>query len=307
MQQSKIENSPLPISQPNGFPGLPSGWITEQENYSCSTGAHSIGALLFRRENWSNSRALVILHGMGEHGGRYLHVPHFLQSQVSAVFCPDKQGHGRSTGVRGHVRNFDDLADDAALAVRRLHERLMKQFGTSEIHVLGHSLGGHVAIRMARKYPDLPIRSLTVSAPFLGLRDVPAVKKAAALALSRVWGSLPLDTGLAVEKLSRDPAVVKHYSDDPMNHGKMTPRFFRELLAAFDDTMNNRAGLHVPLLILLPTGDQVVNGEKTTLFFHALEHRDKLLKTYPGFFHESLNELGKEQVFADIAAWIQSH
>ncbi|MGW8370425.1 MAG: alpha/beta fold hydrolase, partial [Gammaproteobacteria bacterium] len=111
----------------------------------------------------------MIFHGLGEHGGRYAHVPHYVQGCVSRVVCHDHRGHGRSEGRRGHVNRFDDFADDAAQAVMRLDERLRHECGRSEIHVLGHSMGGLITLRMLLAHPGLAIASATVSSPALGV------------------------------------------------------------------------------------------------------------------------------------------
>ncbi len=310
-QQSNLVLGSLGIRQPKGFQGLPSGWVSEWETFAASSGGLNLfGAYHHRQllDREQRHRLLVILHGMGEHGGRYLHAPHFLQSKVDGVYCVDHRGHGRSEGIRGHVEKFDELAEDGALLVRRLNEQLLKKFGKSEIHLFGHSLGGHIALRMLFLTPDLPLCSATVSAPFLGIKArVPTVKKLAAIGLSRVWGSLQLDTELDVNTLSHDPEVIDAYLHDRLVHSKMTPRFFTEMLAAMDDTLSRETGIELPLQMAVPLQDGLVDAEKSLRFFRQLKHRDKQLKTYPTFFHEPVNEIGKEQVFDDIGSWIEAH
>ncbi len=233
---------------------------------------------------------------------------HFVREGVDHVLIVDHRGHGRSEGLRGHLDRFDQLSDDAALAVRRLDEKLRKRFGSAEIHLLGHSLGGHVALRMLLAHPDLPLRSATLSAPFLGIKaKVPIVKKAIAVALARVWGSLQLDTEPDVSALSHDKSVCESYAADRLVHSKMTPRFYMQLRAAMADTLGRQDGILTPLQILVPMQDPIVDPELTLRFFRDLKHREKQLRTYAGFFHEPMNEIGKEQVFEDIVAWIRSH
>lgn len=262
--------------------------------------------LIQHREPWKSPRALIVLHGMGEHCGRYFQLPKYLGEEVDAVFAYDHRGHGRSEGLRGHVERFDELVDDAALAIRRLDERLKTRFGQSEIHLLGHSLGGHVALRTLLEHPDLPIRSAIVSAPFLGVKArVPFSKRLAAGVLSKVWGSLQISTELDAAGLSRDPEVVRAYRDDRLVHDKMTPRFYEEMKAAMADTLSRRSGIPVPILFLVPLEDQIVDSQITLEYYRELKHRDKLLKTYPGFYHEPMNDVGREQVFQDIAEFIR--
>ena len=296
------------IEQPKGFPPLPSGWLSETETFPSHSGAVQMSALVLRKEPWAGPRLLLVIHGMGEHSGRYRHVPYYLANDLDAVYIPDLQGHGRSGGIRGHIERFDDLIDDLAMIVRQLDARLRNRFGKSEIHVLGHSLGGHLLLRLLLLYPDLPIQSATASAPFLGIKDpVPAAKKAAVQVLAKFCKSVKLNTGLDVRALSRDQEVCKNYLKDPLNHPKMTPAFFRELLWAFGDTLRRDKGIQVPLQLLIPLADRIVDAECAFRFFNNLELPEKRIKTYPGFYHEPLNEIGKEQVFDDLRSWIQEH
>lgn len=293
--------------QPKGFPSIPPNWVSEWETFPSSDGKLQLFSSLHRREPWSGPRLLVILHGMGEHGGRYLHFPHYLQNTVDAVCCLDHRGHGRSEGLRGHVDSFDLLADDAALAISRIDHMLKKRFGRSEIHLLGHSMGGLVALRALIKH-HLPLASAAVSAPLLGIKvHTPVVKKYAGILLSRLWGSLHMSTELDANVLSHDPDVVEAYTSDRLVHNKITPKFFTELTGAMRDTLKRPSELMTPLQLILPLSDQVVDSEVSLEFFQRLNLKDQQLKTYPSFFHESFNEIGKEQVFEDFSAWIKNH
>jgi alpha-beta hydrolase superfamily lysophospholipase len=206
------------------------------------------------------------------------------------------------------VENFDLYVDDAALAILRLDEMLKKQFGKSEIHLLGHSMGGLIALRTLFKHRTLPIVSATVSAPLLGLAmRVPPVKKWAAFGLSKVWGSVHMNSELDAKWVSHDQEVVEAYKVDRLVHQKVTPSFFVALLQAMSDTTKRDTGINIPLQMLVPLQDKIVDSNASLHFFRALKLRDKLLKTYSGFFHEPFNEIGKEQVFEDLVVWIKNH
>lgn len=296
------------VLQPRGFPGLPDDWTSEWETFSSADSELQLFLASYHPKNWTSHKVLLIFHGLGEHGGRYLHFPHYLKNDVGAIFCLDHRGHGRSEGLRGHVPHFDRFADDAALAVRRVDEILRKRFGRAEIHVLGHSMGGLIALRMMFLHPNLPVKSLTVSAPLLGVKvELPWVKRAAAHLLSRVWGSLHMASEIDARVLSHDAEVAEAYNSDRLVHKKGTPRFYTELLTAISDTARRDSGIEVPLQMLVPLQDQVVDPETSLAFFRNLKHREKQLRSYPGFFHESFNEVGKEQAFEDLRAWINTH
>lgn len=294
--------------QPRGFPSLPEDWTSDWETFPSSDGSLQLFSVLHHKKDWKGKRTLVVLHGLGEHSGRYLHFPHFTHSAVDAVYGLDHRGHGRSEGARGHVDRFDLYADDVALAIARLHETLKKRFGHSEIHALGHSMGGLILLRSLFLHPSLPIHSVSVSAPLLRIKaNVPVVKKTAALVLSRVWGSLHMTSELNPNHLSHDKEVVETYVKDRLVHKKLTPRFFTELLAAMEDTLKRDSGISLPLQMLIPLQDEIVDPEAGLQFYRGLKNRVKLVKTYPGFFHEPFNEIGKEQVFEDVVSWIKTH
>ncbi len=295
--------------QPKGFPGLPSGWKTQWETIHGVCGKLRIFSLdHFQAEPHEGHRALVVFHGQGEHGGRYLHFPHFLKNEVDHVTCVDHRGHGRSEGVRGHVEAFDHYVSDAAMVVQRLHEKLMAQHGKAEIHVFGHSMGGLITLRLLFLHSQLPIQSAIISAPLLGLKlEVPIVKRIAGHALSKIWGSLQMETGLDHRKLSRDPAVQSIYTQDRLIHSKATSRFFVEMLAAMQDTVGRDHGISQPVLALIPTADEIVDSVVTENFFKSLKLSDKKIRKLDGYLHESFNDIGKEAVFEEMSHWIAQH
>jgi alpha-beta hydrolase superfamily lysophospholipase len=301
---------------PEGFPAPPSDWVYDAFSREASDGKTQLfGYVCSRGESFGVKgkegahRALFVIHGMGEHGGRYLPFASWLSGAVDSLIAFDHRGHGRSDGSRGHVGVFDDLVDDAAALIRWLHERLVAKHGKSEIHLFGHSLGGQVALRVLFFHPDLPLASATISAPLLGIRaEVPAAKLWSARLLSRArLGWLQMDTGLETSRLSRDPEVVRAYERDRLVHSKMTPRFFAQLTRAMRDTCSRRLEIFPPVLFQVPLGDAIVDPDKAIEFFNTLNAKNKELKTYPGFYHEGFHEPGKERFLADLSEFIRAH
>lgn len=294
---------------PEGFPGLPEGWVSHPETFPTHEGGARLFGVLHEDSSWRNGpKLLLVLHGLGEHGGRYAHFPHYLRDTLSAVYTYDHRGHGRSEGLRGHAEKLDDLVQDAASVIERWDEKLRSKHGSSEIHLLGHSMGGLIALRLLLSKKGLPLRSATLSAPFLGLgTKMNPIKQAGAQALARIWGTLQLPTNLDAGGVSRDPKVVRAYLDDRLVHDRMTPKFFSEIMAAISETRAQRRGIEVPCQFLVPLQDRLVDAEATFAFARGLELKDKLVKSYPEFFHESFNETEKEIAFEDLRSWIQVH
>lgn len=298
------------VIQPRGFPGLPKDWVSEWETFPSADGRVQLFGVMHHHKDWAKDprgRVLIVFHGLHEHGGRYLHFPHYLQNTVNAVYCMDHRGHGRSEGLRCHIDSFQQYTDDCATAIRRVESSVRKRFGKSEVHVFAHSLGGLIALRTAFLFKDLPIRSLATSSPLLGIQvKVPFAKRAAARALSKFWGSLHMATEVNSKDLSHDPEVGITFEADRLVAKKATPRLFTEMTDAIADTVRRQSGFEYPLLFQIALQDHIVDPECAMSFYKNLQSPHKQLKTYPGFYHEIYNELGKDQVFEDLKAWIAS-
>jgi alpha-beta hydrolase superfamily lysophospholipase len=307
-----IQKSEFGNIQPTGFPGLPENWVSDWETFPSSDQSVQLFQTIHRRKDLAPSaspvRALLIVHGLGEHGGRYLHAPHYLKDTVDVVYCLDQRGHGRSEGLRGHCDRFTQFTDDLMTAISRMHEELTHKYGKAEIHVLGHSLGGLVVLRTHFLNPTLPVKSVAVTSPLLGIKvKIPFLKRLAGNALSNIWGTLQLPNVVDPSVLSHDPAVKVAYVADRLVHNKVTPRFFSEMQMAIADTAQRDAGFAYPLQMQISAQDHIVDPEVSQKFFRNLKIRDKQLKVYPAFFHECLNEVDKEKTFEDLASWIKSH
>lgn len=305
------------MPRPEGFPGLPAGWESEWETFPASCGSLQLFSVTHHRDPWDadgrGPSALICFHGHGEHGGRYLHFPHYVKDAVNSVICPDWRGHGRSEGLRGHADKFGLMVEDGAMIIRRVDEQLRRRFGRSDIHLLAHSMGGLIALQMMLEHPTLPIRSVTISAPLLGLAlEVPAVKKTAGRMLSVLWGSLQMASGLDPVKISHDPAVREAYFKDRLVHSKITPALFFGMEKAMAGVCKRGEGIHPPVQFLIPLQDQIVDPQVALDFARALRHPDKKIRTYEGYYHESFNEGGqanvnKERAFEDLVSWISNH
>ena len=298
---SGFERNYYGVKQPQGFPGIPDGWFTEWETRVAADGATKLFTLAHQRRNAPVKKVLVIVHGFGEHAGRYLHFPHFLdgaKSSIDVVFAYDQRGHGRSEGLRGDIDRFDSFADDLDGMLRHVEMR----FPGAEIHLLGHSLGGHIALRFGFLNSGIPLKSYQISAPYLGLHQEPSLAlRAVAGVLAKTWRTLSLSTDVDASVLSRDERVVENYAADRLNHGRMTPRFYASMVAAQKDTLRRTAGLPYPMALHLPLMDRLVSSRVTRAFYDRLDNPGKRLFEYPEFRHEAMNEIGKETFFENLA------
>jgi len=242
---------------------------------------------------------VILLHGFGDHSGRYADVAAWLAQRGLAVYALDQRGHGRSPGKRGHVSRFAQFLSDVA-ALRRL---VTSETAAPQV-VLGHSFGGTVTLRYLETEPE-GLAGAIVSSPFLAVAmAVPVWKRALARVLVEVLPSVPVATGLDLAYLSTDPAVGQAARSDPLYHRVMSPRAYREILAAQAATLAEGRHIRAPLLLLLAGDDRIVSRLASEAFARSLVG-DVTVKTYDGFYHEIFNEPQRARVFRDVEPWLE--
>jgi len=249
----------------------------------------------------ANKKLLLLSHGLGEHSDRYKHVINFFSDLCFDVYAIDHRGHGRSGGKRGHVLSFNNYIDD-------FHE--MVKIATSEKKykqtiLLGHSLGGLIAVRYAQEYGTGKLNALITTGAFLELTiKVPAYKAIPGKILSGITPTLSMLNGVDPNMVSTDKKIVDAYINDPLVHNKVTIRWFTEITGA-QSTAHQKAGsINMPALMLHGESDKLVDQIASKNFFSLIGSQKKQLITYPGFFHEILNEPEKSKVFSDIKTWL---
>jgi alpha-beta hydrolase superfamily lysophospholipase len=247
-------------------------------------------------------RVLLLVHGIAEHGGRYDHMGAWFAARGCAFHTYDHVGHGRSTGLPGHVERFGDYLDDLEVVlaeVRRRHPRL-------PLFLVGHSMGGLIAAALAReRRPELC--GVVTSGAALQLGD--AISDAGAVAariLSRLLPRLRLPREIDPAGLSRDPEVVRAYVADPLIFRRVTLSLASELFAAIRRTRGGGADVQLPMLMLHGEADPICPVEASRDFFAQLPAAGKSLRTYPGLLHEIFNEPEREQIYLDLLAWLRA-
>ena len=261
------------------------------------------GLRLFERR-WLPSgepRAEVMLvHGFIEHGGRYAPTAEALARHGYAVSVTDLRGHGKSEGPRCWVRSFDEYVDDLDC----FFDRVVRRAGGKPVFVLGHSLGGLIAVLWCIRCRRKP-SGMILSGPALQVRRqiFPWLRHLAGLA-SILFPRLRL-VRMGGRNISRDPVIVAQFGDDPLVfHGRFPVRSGAEILRAGDLARAQFEDVRAPLLILHGTADRVAAVEASQDLIERAEATDKTLRLYAGLFHEVLNEPEREQVLADLTQWL---
>jgi alpha-beta hydrolase superfamily lysophospholipase len=246
--------------------------------------------------------ALAIVHGYGEHSGRYGNVVDWFVLRNYAVHAFDLRGHGRSAGQRGYIEGWTEVRGDIRAFLERVHEDAPEL----PVYLVGHSLGGMCALNYALHHPE-GLQGVVASGPLLCPLPLPPLRLLAGKLLSRALPRLPMKAELEVEALSRDPAVVEAYRTDPLVLRQGTPRTAMQVTDAIDWTLAHAAELALPCLIVHGGADRLAQPEASQAFYAGVPHDDKERIEYDGYYHEVFNDVGKERVLADVEAWVARH
>lgn len=241
-----------------------------------------------------------MVHGYGEHRGRYAHVVSRLARDGFECHLFDLRGHGHSGGTITHVDRFAHYLDDLALVVQHV-----RNIGSPRpLFLVSHSLGGLIALSYVRR-ENPGVDALAVSDPYLHPAfRIPWPRKALAAILSRVLPKARFDNGLDAKWLSHDEAIVRAYVEDPLVYSTTTPRWYTEVTRAQRELVAGASDIRLPLMMLVGEDDRIADPRAALDVFHRAGSTDKTLRRYPGLFHEIFNEIGRDAVLDDLAAWL---
>jgi alpha-beta hydrolase superfamily lysophospholipase len=241
---------------------------------------------------------VCLVHGLGEHCGRYAHVAAALTTAGLAVLACDKRGHGRSEGKRGFIPSYDALMDDIDL----LLDQASTRHPGKPRFLYGHSLGGNEVLNYAlRRKPALA--GVVATSPGLRTAFKPsAAQLAAGKIMNRLYPGFTMANGLDVTAISRDPTVVEAYQKDPLVHDRLSARLGVELLETGEWAIDHAADFPVPLLLAHGTGDRITSHQASQEF--AAKAPACTLKLWEGLYHETHNEPEKGAVILENVAWI---
>jgi alpha-beta hydrolase superfamily lysophospholipase len=256
------------------------------------------------------SRAcLVLVHGLAEHGGRYGRLATALAQRGWCVFCCDLRAHGESHTGSGplvvHVDRFEDyfLDVDAAFAWIGEHHPDLPRF------VLGHSMGGLIALRYVLRKPG-GLRGAVLSSPALGIHPdalPPRILVPFIGLISRIAPRFRQPTGLDENTLCRDPDVVRAYIDDPLVSDTVTVRWYHEFANAIEAVHGEAGSLALPLLLMQSGDDRIVDPEAPDRWLRRVPEGLVDYVCWPGLYHELFNEPEKDEVLARTLPWLEAH
>ena len=238
------------------------------------------------------SGAVLIVHGLAEHKGRYAYVQDRLADAKYASYAIDLRGHGEADGFPGKVGSPDEWIDDLAEAVTLVHNA-----ETGPVFIVAHSMG------------TLPTLA------YLGERGQDGISAVVLSACPIAPGQATLDAladpeapGIPPSAVSRDPAVVKAYADDPLVFNEnVPPECTAAVMMISQRAYAGAASVTIPAHLIHGGDDPIADASGSRDLLEALASADKTLQVYDGLYHEVFNEPERDQVIGDVIAWLDAH
>jgi alpha-beta hydrolase superfamily lysophospholipase len=251
-------------------------------------------------------RALIgVVHGLGEHSGRYAALAADLVQARCSVVALDLPGHGEAPGPRGDVPSWLQLREQVVPALFTALRGLPGQPVTLPPVLFGHSMGAVLALDYALAHPKTLV-AVIASAPALRGTMPPWWRLALANAARVTAPGTGFAHGLDESGMSRDPEVLALRKSDPLVHDRISPRLYFALNEARQRVLREARRLQVPALLLQGMGDRVVEPRGTLEFSGAAPHGVVRLLTYPGVYHEVFNDPARGQAVKDLAGWLDA-
>lgn len=245
---------------------------------------------------------LAVVHGLGDHGGRYERFASGMARFGMATCAVDLRGHGNSPGQRGHVNSWSEWVDDAAAFIADV----AKQSGGGEVVPVGHSFGGAVVLSTVLAGKLSKTRRFVLSSPALKLKvEVPAWKASLGRLTAKIAPRLSMSNEVDPGTISRIPEIVEAYRNDPLVHDKISSRTFSEWQRAAGDSLARAGEIDIPFLILAGSDDRLIDPEGSRQL-HEKASRMSTLRMLDGRYHEPFNDRDSDDVFQLIADWLRA-
>ena len=246
--------------------------------------------------------AVILIHGLGEHCGRYEALGDFLTSNNIALSAIDLPGHGQSSGDAGHIDDFSDYQQ----AVLDLHQTAALQYPDLPIFLLGHSMGGLIATDLLLDFQYLFRGALLSGAAIQSPQQPPNWQMNVIRFIAKIFPKLKL-IKLEASKISRDPDVVKNYNDDPLvSKEKLSASFLSSMFTTMTACKNRAFEISLPINIMHGGGDVITSPAGSQYLHDNISSSDKTLTIYEGLYHEIFNEPEAMAIYQTMLAWVKA-
>jgi alpha-beta hydrolase superfamily lysophospholipase len=246
---------------------------------------------------------LVITHGQGEHSESYSRVVNFLEGEGWLITAWDWRGHGRSDGLRGFARHFNDYSNDFEIFMQT---QILSHKGPYPLVLLSHSMGGLIQLKALAQNTDWPIRAQVLSNPQMGVAvAVPEYKQLAAKLVVDLLPKITLFNEIRESDLTSDPEIIAEFAKDSLRHHRISAGVYLGSLENIDYVFKSVQKINCETYLQISSQDPIVSSEANRKMFAALQGPKKVTE-YQGFKHEIYNELKREEALNDLRDFLRT-
>ncbi len=255
--------------------------------------------------NWwkaqkESKKTVFLIHGLGEHSGRYADWALRFNAHDYNFLSFDLPGHGKSYGKRGHISSLENILDHIDFVLK-------KSANFCQDHNMvfyGHSMGGNIALNHCIKR-NYPFKALIITSPWLKLVSKPSGLHQLLISLAnRFAPSITIKIPFNASEMTHDEAIMKSYSEDPLNHGRISVRLFHEMSQGAQTALSNIYKINYPFLLMHGSADTITSSKASKSYVLNTGKRIQF-KLWEGQFHELHNEATREEVFNYIIQWLE--
>ncbi len=247
-------------------------------------------------------KIVCIIHGHGEHSGRYRMLATKLMDQRISVYCLDLRGHGKSQGKKGHAKDMDLLLSD----MEELLKSARVQDLQSPLFLMGHSMGGNLVANYMILKDSKEVAGFILSAPWFKLNfEPPAWKVKTGLFIGKLWSSYASKSGLDPRKISRIASEVEKYVEDPLVHDRISVSLFKIISQGAETALKQADEIKKPGLVYHGTGDGIIDWKASENF--AAKNNKLNWKAIEGAYHEPHNDICREDIHDMVGKWLLKH
>jgi len=250
-------------------------------------------------------RAIVfVVHGHGEHSGRYTHVAQSFTEAGFACYGIDHRGHGKSAGDRAYIPDMELAVAD----LRLLYDKITPQYPDKPVLIFGHSMGTLISLLFTLRYQSDVTALVLTGVAITGEESQPALLVSSLMFVASLMPKLTLSPPSSATVLSTDPDIIGQWENDPLNwHGMWRLGTSKAMILAGRTLRERIQELTLPLLVMHGGADELTPSSGATLIEQQAKSADITVKIYDGLRHELVNEVGKEDIIQDITDWLVAH
>ena len=272
--------------------------LSENTLYAISA---SDGTNLFVRDHSlkKSNEVILLIHGLGEHSGRYLNLIQDFNDKNISVFTIDIRGHGKSEGKRGHSPFYEQLMSDIQCFIQYVTNKAPNQ----KYFLYGHSMGGNLVINYSLQ-KDERINGVIATSPCIKPAiKPPRIKLFMAKLFQKLIPSLTLNNGLDINGISRNLQVIEDYIDDPLNHDQVSVQLGLDIISSGIYALENSQDIRVPMLVFHGKKDRLTSYNSSKKLVENSGPNVEFIG-FKDAYHEIHNEPEKEKLLKTIFDWM---